>query len=293
MHKRALAFGKVVGFLVLTVGLGLLVVWALPTVAHSELVAEILLCGTVLATSLVATRMERRRLASVGFADSAPARRFVAGVGVGTVVVGGSAGVFACLGWYHATLAAGEPSARWLAVAVALSALVALFEETLFRGYALQTFANAFGGASAVVVTGVLFGALHLLNPTPGVAPWLKLVGCGCVGAYGMLAAILRLASGSLWLPMGMHFAWNLLEQFVFGFPDSGVLSTEGLLRATVTGPELLTGGAYGPEAGLMMLIVAGAAGAVAVKVIGGYTGSALGKGTRVTPLESAPSRDD
>lgn len=293
MKSRALAFAKVAGFLVLTVGLGLVVVQAMHPVTRSVLVAETLLCAIVLATSLAATTLERRPLASVGFADGAPARRFVAGVGVGTVIVGGCAGVFACLGWYHATLAPGVPSAQWLAMAVALCALVALFEETLFRGYALQTVANAFGGASAVVVTGVLFGALHLLNPTPGVAPWLELVGCGCVAAYGMLGAILRLASGSVWLPMGMHFAWNLLEQFVFGFPDSGIASGEGLLRATVTGPVLLTGGAYGPEAGLIMLGLAGAAGAVAVKAIRGYARSALGDGTRVKPMESAPSRDD
>jgi hypothetical protein len=91
-------------------------------------------------------------------------------------------------------------------------------------------------------------------------APWLKLVGCGCVAAYGMSAAIVRLATNGLWLPIGMHFAWNLLEEFVFGFPNSGVASDDALVRATVTGPVLLTGGAYGPESGLVMLVLAGAA---------------------------------
>jgi len=263
MQKRACAVGKVLGFFGFTFVLAWLAVRAAHAVTRSASVVEGALAVAALAASWAGTRLEGRPLASIGFADRAPARSFGAGLVLGTMVVAGSAAIFACLGWYTARLALAEPFAPWLVAAVVLSALVALFEETLFRGYALQTVAEGFGRPSAIIVTGVLFGALHLVNPTPGMATWLRLVGCGCVAAYGMVAAFARLATGALWLPMGMHFAWNLLEQFVFGFSDSGVASDGALLRATVTGPVVLTGGAYGPEGGLVMLVLAGAAVAI------------------------------
>ena len=263
MRKRAVAVGKVLGFFGFVLVLAWPAIRAVHAFTRSTLVVEGFLAAAVLAASWAGTKIEGRPLASVGFADRAPARSFGVGLMLGTMIVAGSAAIFSCLGWYEARLALAEPFAAWLVAAVALSALVALFEETLFRGYALQTVADAFGRPSAIIVTGVLFGALHLVNPTPGMAPWLKLVGCGCVAAYGMCAAIARLATGGLWLPIGMHFAWNLLEEFVFGFADSGVASNDALVRATMTGPVLLTGGAYGPEGGLVMFVLAGAAVAV------------------------------
>ena len=59
--------------------------------------------------------------------------------------------------------------------------------------------------------------------------------------------------TGQLWLPIGLHIGWNFFQSSVFGFPVSG-LDRPGLLDITVSGPELWTGGAFGPEAGLIVL---------------------------------------
>jgi membrane protease YdiL (CAAX protease family) len=270
MRTHAIAIGKVLGFLVFALALGWLLARGVRRVVSSNLIVEGAFASAALATSWGAARLEGRGLASVGFAERAPARSLAMGVALGTLIVGGSAAIFTIFGWYEAKLGLTEPLVRWFFAALILSALVALFEETLFRGYALQIASRAFGGTSAIIGTGVLFGALHLLNPTPELPTWLKLVGCGCVAFYGMLAAIARLATNGLWLPVGIHFAWNLLEDFVFGFPDSGVASPESLLHATVSGPVLLTGGGYGPEGGLVMLVLAGVAIALIVGPKGG-----------------------
>ena len=293
MQKRAVAVRKVLGFF----GFLLVLAWPAVRVVHaftrSALVVEWVLATAALGASWVATKIDGRPLASVGFAGRARARSFGAGLLLGTMIVAGSAAIFTCLGWYKARLALAVPFCPWLVAAVGLSALVALFEETLFRGYALQTVADAFGRPSAIIVTGALFGALHLINPTPGMAPWLKLVGCGCVAAYGMCAAIARLVTGGLWLPIGMHFAWNLLEEFVFGFADSGVASDGALLRATVTGPVLLTGGAYGPEGGLVMLVLAGVAMAVLLSCLSRAEARASVLERNTASASYAPSVDE
>lgn len=263
MQKHAVAIGKVLGFLVVAFALGWLLSRGVRLVVRSELLVEGAFAAAALATSWTAAKLEGRSLASVGFAERTPARHFAVGLALGTLIVGGSAAVFTGFGWYAAKLGLSEPLVPWSLAAIVFSALVALFEETLFRGYALQIASRSFGSATAVIATGALFGALHLVNPTPGLPLWLKLVGCGCVALYGMLAAIARLATNGLWLPMGIHFAWNLLEGFVFGFPDSGVPSPHALLHPIVTGPVLLTGGDYGPEGGLVMVVLAGVAGAL------------------------------
>ncbi len=265
MQRHVVAIGKVLGFLVFTLAFGWLLARGVRLVVSSKLLDEVAFATAALATSWGAARLEGRSLVSVGFAERLPARSFAVGAALGTLIVGGCAAIFASFGWYGATLGLSEPLVPWSLAAVSLSALVALFEETLFRGYALQSAARSFGTTSAVVGTGLLFGALHLVNPTPGLPSWLKLVGCMCVAFYGVLAAIARLATNGLWLPMGLHFAWNLLEEFVFGFPDSGVPSPDGLLHPVVTGPVLLTGGDYGPEGGLVMLVLAGVAVALIV----------------------------
>ena len=257
MRKHAIAIGKVLGFLIVTLALGWVLTQGVVRVVPSLLAVEAALAAAAIATSWCATKLEGRSLASIGFAAPAPARHFAAGTGLGLLVVGGSTIVFICFGWYQASVGLSEPLVSWALRAIGLCALVALFEETLFRGYAFQTAAQSFGPTSAIIITGALFGALHLLNPTLGLPPWLKVVGCGCVACYGMLAAIARLSTRGLWLPMGLHFAWNLLEAFVFGFPDSGLPSPHALLHPVITGPVILTGGGYGPEGGLIMLLFA------------------------------------
>ena len=125
--------------------------------------------------------------------------------------------------------------------------LVGWNEELLSRGYHLQTIASGFNLFWGVVISSIIFGWLHLGNPD---ANWIAVAGIFFAGiflAYGYIR------TKQLWLPIGLHIGWNFFEGVVFGFPVSG-LDIYALTRIEVTGPELWTGGAFGPEAGLIVL---------------------------------------
>jgi membrane protease YdiL (CAAX protease family) len=70
--------------------------------------------------------------------------------------------------------------------------------------------------------------------------------------AAGLFLAYAYVITRQLWLPIGLHIGWNFFEGNVFGFPVSG-LETFKLITLRVHGPELWTGGAFGPEAGLIV----------------------------------------
>jgi len=130
-------------------------------------------------------------------------------------------------------------------IAVVLFVLLsgALAEELMFRGYPFQRLVEATGAPGAIVVFSVLFGLVHLLNP--GASAW----GLLNTVAIGVLLSLAYLRTRTLWLPWGLHFAWNLALGLILGLPVSGLRLFNMAVHASVTGPKWLTGGSYGVEA--------------------------------------------
>lgn len=127
--------------------------------------------------------------------------------------------------------------------------LVAWNEELLYRGYRLQNFADGLNPAWGVFLSSLWFGIAHLVNPNAD-ARFFVATGIFLAGVF---LALGYLTTKQLWLPIGLHLGWNFFEGVVFGFPVSG-LDIYRLTRISVDGPELWTGGAFGPEAGLVLL---------------------------------------
>lgn len=120
----------------------------------------------------------------------------------------------------------------------------ALAEELMFRSYPFQRLEEAIGPYGAIAVFSVLFGAVHLMNPG---ASALGLVNTVLIG---IVLAIAYLRTRALWLPLGLHFGWNATLGLLFGLPVSGLRIFNVVTHASVTGPQWLTGGSYGIEAG-------------------------------------------
>jgi len=127
-------------------------------------------------------------------------------------------------------------------------------EELIFRGFPLRILSEAIGPWPATLALSLPFGALHWLNPNASVPSTINTV------IAGILLSLAYIRTGSLWMPYGIHAVWNLGLGFVFGFPLSG-MDLASLWSPGIAGSDLLLGGGYGPEGGLLMTFVfAGAA---------------------------------
>jgi len=138
-----------------------------------------------------------------------------------------------------------------LLVYVLLSAGVAFYEELAFRGYILQNLRADWGIVAALVASSLLFGIFHGLNPN------VTLLALANIFLAGVLLAACYLVTRNLWLAMAFHFSWNFVQGPLLSFPLSG-LDTAGLLVTSTQGNPLITGGAFGPEGGLLGTTVLG-----------------------------------
>jgi membrane protease YdiL (CAAX protease family) len=73
------------------------------------------------------------------------------------------------------------------------------------------------------------------------------------IGCAGVLFSVAYMKTRSLWLPFGIHFAWNFSQTTIYGFPTSGLDPTlHSLIRLTQSGPAWIVGGGFGPEGGVL-----------------------------------------
>lgn len=155
-------------------------------------------------------------------------------------------------GWLAVDLLGGAALLRGLGagvMAVALFLLVALGEELMFRGYLLVNLREGSGTVLAVGISSALFGIFHALNPNFNLLALINIMLAGLVFAYAWLI------TGNLWLPMAYHFGWNFFQGAVFSLPVSGA-RYGGLLDVAERGSAtLITGGAFGPEGGLISTV--------------------------------------
>lgn len=126
---------------------------------------------------------------------------------------------------------------------------VGVYEECLSRGYLLTNIAEGINMKAAVILTSAIFAILHATNDNASLLSTLGLF------VNGLLFAAAVLATGRLSAAIGLHIAWNLFEGAVLGFPVSGDKEGASLIGIRQLGPPLMTGGAFGPEAGVIGIV--------------------------------------
>lgn len=126
--------------------------------------------------------------------------------------------------------------------------LVAVSEELLFRGYLVTALLQTKSIKIAVIGSSAFFSIAHSLNPH------VTVVGLTNIFLVGVLFAVMFLKTGSLWMPIGYHLSWNFFQGSVFGFPVSGT-TANGVYEVSEFQEGWLSGGAFGPEGGILTTI--------------------------------------
>ncbi len=167
----------------------------------------------------------------------------IIGAGLFTAVIG-------ILFWMGHAVVVPPATITLPAVALALSLVSGVGEELLLRGVMFRIVEERFGTLVGLIASAALFGALHIGNPGATVTSSIAIA-----LEAGLLLALAYGATRSLWLPIGLHFAWNFTEGGIFTTQVSGG-KVPGILKTTLTGPDLLTGGSFGPEASVIAVAV-------------------------------------
>jgi uncharacterized protein len=139
----------------------------------------------------------------------------------------------------------------FLVPALAIGISSAVFEEIIFRGIIFRIAEEKLGSIWALIISSSFFGFAHLFNQNSTIFSALAIT----IEA-GLLLGAAYIYSKNLWLPIFIHFAWNFSEGGIYGAIISGNGLSKSWINCKISGPELLTGGAFGPENSLQALIL-------------------------------------
>ena len=201
----------------------------------------------LIVASVVMARIERRPLADYGF----PLRRifcgqFWLGWSIGVVSLAALLTVLRLAGAFSfgPILLHGAVIWKYGVVWAVMITIGCAVEEYVYRGYLQLTLTGGIGFWPAALITSALMAVAHILNPE-----W-NLLGLFNVFLFGLVACLLLRRTGDLWMPLGIHAAWDWGEAFFFGVPSSGQTGEGALRQGAFHGPAWLTGWPFGPEAG-------------------------------------------
>ena len=162
-------------------------------------------------------------------------------------------GIFALCGWYKVVGCTFKISVIYRLLMTYF--VVAVGEEIVFRGIMFRLLDSQFNICAALLISAFVFGAAHIINPN---ATLISTIGISL--AAGVLFGLSFKYYRTLWAPIGIHWSWNFVQGTVAGCPVSGGTPDYSILQSVTTGPELLTGGLFGPEASIITMIAGVAA---------------------------------
>lgn len=198
---------------------------------------------------------EKRPLWTIGLEWRGAVPKYLLGLLVGLVMFALTVGLTGALGYI--AFEEGDPQHQGIA---ALGGVLLVFvgwfvqgpaEEALARGWLLPVIGARYKPVWGIVISAISFAVYHSLNPNLNPIAILNLF------LFGIFTAFYALYEGSLWGVFGLHTAWNWAQGNLFGFAVSGMpAASVTLFNFMAVGPDVITGGPFGPEGGLVVTVV-------------------------------------
>lgn len=199
--------------------------------------------------------VEGRPIYTLGFTRNGMFKKYISGLVTGVLmfsVVVGIIALFDGVQWdTRATIATGM--AAWLPVSILFLAYLVqgASEEILARGWYFQVVGKRYKPWLGALLSSVFFTAVHLGNAGVNITSVLNLL------LFSTLMILFVLKDGSIWRACGWHSAWNWTQANVFGLEVSGTQVRGGtIIDLSTAGPELVSGGGFGPEGSLITTFI-------------------------------------
>ena len=203
------------------------------------------MCGIY---ALLSGKIERRPVTELRL------RRLAPDVAWGCLIGGGCIALSVLGMWLFGVYQVDTVSPPWKAIFLdlLLFIVVAVGEELAFRGVLQRMIEERWGTTVAFVIACLVFGFVHYMNE--GGSVWSSIA-----IAVSAVEAASYVYSRTLWMAIGTHFAWNFVQGNVFSFAVSGTGMNGSVIQPSISGPELLTGGAFGAEASVITVVISAA----------------------------------
>jgi membrane protease YdiL (CAAX protease family) len=203
----------------------------------------------LLATWLMVRFLDRRSFGTIGLTFNHFFKYLVIGSATGTIWLGVSLGIAWVFGWASPVSPIGFNWSVFAGTAISMFFNV-IAQELLLCGFILQTIRRESNALAAILVSSILFAGYHAGAYK---SEWLPMIN---VFAAGLLFCLAYITSGSLWFPIFIHYAWDVLVGPLLGLTESGRSDLgAGWKMLVVNGPILFTGGKFGLEGGLILII--------------------------------------
>lgn len=211
------------------------------------------LIGVIVTLWIFTVKADNERFISLGFQSKCFFKEFGLGFGLGILAI--VTGYLLLIGLDEIRFEGLAFNPKEILIMTALFLFVSLAEEMVFRGYILRNLLISFNKYVALIISAILFTVIHLINPH------INLMGALSLFCAGLLYGLGYLYTKKLWLPIAMHFSWNLF-QALMGFNVSGH-DVYSLIDFSLSDNNWINGGSFGFEGsiisiGIQILIILG-----------------------------------
>jgi len=222
----------------------------------SEMLRKSLVCGTQIFIFLTWVKcVEKREIRTMGFQSSNRAQSYFKGVIIGFCSITLITIILILFGEVRIALTTLGNQYRYISESIFIMsigwAIQSTSEEIAIRGWLIPILGIRYNPIMAVVMQGVIFGGIHLLNSNVTILSFTNLI------LSGIFFATYFIYSENIWGVCGIHFTWNLALGNIYGYNVSGFEPVGGsIFKTTQVGSNFLTGGTFGPEGGFITTIV-------------------------------------